>query len=277
MLALGAHQRELALRGNAAHNVHAVNDLADYMKLRQKLDSGPKLVTILGSGLIGCEFADDISGAGHAVTMVDPNHWPLSRLLPEEMAIDLQKQLNDKGIVFHLGTILTTLEYSAGRYRAVLQNGVTFETDIVVIAAGLIPNTGLAERTGLKVDKGISVDLQMQSSISDIYALGDCASVEGTVYSYIEPIKHQAETIAENLTGQRSLFSKKPTIIKVKTPTFPLAACQIRKTETRAWTVVERQEHGCRMELTDEHGELAAVAISGFEKLAARELYKYCM
>ncbi|WP_163096810.1 FAD-dependent oxidoreductase [Acidithiobacillus ferrianus] len=277
VLALGAHQRELALRGNAAHNVHAVNDLADYMKLRQKLDSGPKLVTILGSGLIGCEFADDISGAGHAVTMVDPNHWPLSRLLPEEMAIDLQKQLNDKGIVFHLGTILTTLEYSAGRYRAVLQNGVTFETDIVVIAAGLIPNTGLAERTGLKVDKGISVDLQMQSSISDIYALGDCASVEGTVYSYIEPIKHQAETIAENLTGQRSLFSKKPTIIKVKTPTFPLAACQIRKTETRAWTVVERQEHGCRMELTDEHGELAAVAISGFEKLAARELYKYCM
>lgn len=275
VLALGAHQRELPLRGNAAHNVHAVNDLADYMKLRQNLDSGPKLVTILGAGLIGCEFADDISSAGHAVTMVDPNHWPLSRLFPREMAIDLQKRMNDKGIIFHLGTTLTTLEHSAGRYRAALQNGVTFETDMVVTAAGLIPNTGLAERGGLKVDKGISVDLQMQSSITDIYAIGDCASVDGTVYSYIESIKKQAKIITENITGQRSFFTKEPTIIKVKTPTFPLVACHIRKTKAKTWTFVKKQEHGCIMELTDEHGELAAFVISGAMKSAARGLYKY--
>lgn len=277
ILALGANQRKLSLRGNAAHNIIAVNDLADYMKLRQKLDSGPKRVTILGSGLIGCEFAEDFSSAGHAITMVDPNHWPLSQLLPEEMAVDLQKKLNNKGIVFHFGTTLTTMEYAAGCYRAVLQNGGTFETDIVVTAAGLIPNTGLAERAGLKIDEGISVDLQMLSSISDIYAIGDCASVEGTVYSYIESIKHQAKIIAENMAGQCSFFSKRPIFIKIKTPSLPLAICQIRKTEAKAWTVVEKQEHGCRMELKDEHGELAAFAIAGVDKTAYSELYKYCM
>lgn len=275
VLALGAHQRELAIDGNAAHTVHAVNDLSDYRRLRQKLDSGPKLVTILGSGLIGCEFADDISAAGHAVSIVDPNHWPLYRLLPEAIGIDLQKRLNEKGVVFHFETILKTLDYSSNRYQAILENGLTFETDIVVTAAGLVPNTGLAERAGLKIEKGISVDLQLQSSVRDIYALGDCASVKGTIYSYIEPIKHQAEVIARNLTGQCTIFSMKPTIIKVKTPTLPLAICQIKKTETRVWSVVRRQKQGCRMDLTDEHGELAAFAISGFDKVTARELSNY--
>lgn len=267
VLAVGAHQRRLPIGGNASHDVRTLNDFYDYVKIQGHLGSGHKHVTILGAGLIGCEIADNIVRYGHEVIMLDPNQSPLSKLLPEEIGRELRSRLHKSGIKFHPRTTLSELDYCRDRYLAVLDNGLNFETDIVISAAGLIPNTGLAKRAGLKVDKGISVDLQMRTSDDHIYAVGDCASVDGSVYSYVEPIRRQARTIAQNLIGKKSSFQKLPVTIAVKTPSLPLRLCYIKPTKTKSWKLVDSDKDGWRMELTDEHGQLAAFVMAGVPSL----------
>lgn len=225
VLALGAQQRKVDIAGDAKESLLRVNDLISYRKLRARLAKGARHVTILGAGLIGCEFSEDLSSAGYEVSVVDPADYPLVSLLPEDTGMQLKSQLADKGVDWHFHTTLDSLDQSGNRLRATLSSGEAIETDIVLSAAGLVANTELAEKTGLKIDKGIVTDRLMRTSNPDIYAIGDCASVEGQVFAYIEPIRRQAETIASHLTGIEKPFKLQPPLVRVKTPSFPLTIC----------------------------------------------------
>jgi len=225
ILALGAQQRELPLQGDAADTVLRINDLATYRKMRLRLDQGVKHVTILGAGLIGTEFAEDLSAGGYQVSVIDPTSHPLANLLPDSVAEQLQQQLQDKGVHWLFGNTLDSLEHDGDRLRATVSSGIAIETDLVISAAGLLPNTALAEKAGLAVNKGIATDSLMHTSVEDVYAIGDCASVEGKVFAYIEPIRRQAATIAADLQGRTEPFDSRPPLVRVKTPSFPLTVC----------------------------------------------------
>ena len=95
----------------------------------------------------------------------------------------------------------------------------------MISAAGLLPNTALAQKAGLAVNNGIATDSLMQTSADSVYAIGDCASVEGRVFAYIEPIRRQAATIAADLQGRTEPFDSRPPLVRVKTPSFPLTVC----------------------------------------------------
>jgi rubredoxin---NAD+ reductase len=226
ILALGAHQREIKIEGDAADSVVSVNDLLAYKKLRKRLDEGVRHVTILGAGLIGCEFAEDLSSAGYKVSVIDPSGHALSSLIPNDVSQHLISRLQQKGVDWHLGTTLDLVEHNAERLRAILSDGYTLETDLVLSAAGLQANTQLAEKAGLNVNHGIVTDHQMRTSVADIFAIGDCAEVDGQIYAYIEPIRRQAEAIAAQLQGnnQQSFVSLSP-LVRVKTPSYPLTVC----------------------------------------------------
>ena len=225
ILALGAHQRELPISGSAADTILRVNDLAAYRALRQRLDSGVKHVTILGAGLIGCEFAEDLSAGGYKVTVVDPTDQPLARLLPPDTAAELRRRLKQKGVDWRFQATVDHLEHVDGCLHAHLSTGEILNTDLVLSAAGLVPNTQLAEKAKLEIDRGIVTDRSMRTSIDDVYAIGDCAAVEGQVFAYIEPIRRQAATIAAALAGEEQPFDLKPPLVRVKTPSFPLTVC----------------------------------------------------
>lgn len=225
ILALGAQQRALPLVGDAADAVLRVNDLATYRRLRQRLDDGVRHVTILGAGLIGCEFAEDLSGAGYAVTVVDPTDYPLASLLPAETGLQLRETLQRNGVQWLFHATADRVEHSGERLRTTLSDGNAFETDLVLSAAGLVPNTQLAEKAGLAVSRGIVTDRLMQTSQPDVFAIGDCAAVEGEVFAYIEPIRRQAATIAAKLGGADDPFDPKPPLVRVKTPSLPLTVC----------------------------------------------------
>jgi len=225
ILALGAQQRELGIHGSAANTVMRVNDLASYKKMRNKIEQGVKHITVLGAGLIGCEFADDLSTAGYKVSIVDPCSYPLASLLPEETARNLQQALQNKGVQWYLNTTLKHLEQSPENLTATLSSEEYFETDLVLSAAGLVANTKLAEKAGLSVSNGIDTDAFMRTSKPHIYALGDCASVNGKVFAFIEPIRRQAHTIAADLQGNELRFDSRPPLVRVKTPSFPLSIC----------------------------------------------------
>lgn len=225
VLALGAHPRKLEISGDAADTVLSVNDLMAYRKLRTRLQDDVKHVTILGAGLIGCEFAADLSAAGYRVSVVDPADYPLSSLLPEDTAMQLREHMQAEGAQWYFQTSLDSLEYSGSHMRATLSNGEAFETDLVLASAGLLANIELAEKAGLAVGKGINTDRLMRTSEIDIYAIGDCAAVEGQIFAYIEPIRRQAETIAADLRGDSQPFEAHSPLVRVKIPSFPLTIC----------------------------------------------------
>ena len=271
ILALGAHQRELPVDGDAADSVLRVNDLMAYKKLRTRLESGVQHVTILGAGLIGCEFAEDLTAGGYHVSVIEPADYPLASLLPEHTAQELRQHLEEKGVKWHFNSTLDSIEHSDGRLRAIMSNGDAFDTDLVLSAAGLVANTQLAEKTGLGVNRGIITDRLMQTTEQDIYAIGDCAEVEGQVFAYIEPIRRQAVTIAAKLRGEDKPFSTLPPLVRVKTPSFPLTICPPKREEAPA-IIQQPAEQGRIDYLLDD--QLVGFVLSGAQASHGANLYR---
>ena len=273
VLALGARQRDLPVAGNGADLVLKINDLATYRAFRARLAGNVAHVTILGGGLIGAEFAQDLSSIGVKVSIVDPADQSLAGLLPDFIAKVLQQKLQANGVSWQFGQTLERLERlerCEGRLRAMLSSGAVMDTDMVVSAAGLIPNTALASKAGLQVDDGIATDNGMHTSDMNIFALGDCARVEGNVYSYIEPIKRQAQTIAAFLAGETLPFEHRPVLVRVKTPSYPLAICPPGKALTG---VAMRQSSPERCDYY--HGDnLVGFVLSGASVSQSASLYQ---
>ena len=94
--------------------------------------------------------------------------------------------------------------------------------DAVVAAIGLRPNIGLAQHAGLEVNRGIQVNRQLQTSDANIYALGDCAEIDGKVLPFLQPIQFSAMTLAKNLLGATDDIVLPAMLVKVKTPELPL-------------------------------------------------------
>lgn len=250
ILALGAHQRELPIEGDAADSVLRVNDLHSFSKLQQRLTEEVTSVTILGAGLIGCEFADDLTRAGYQVSVVDPGERPLAGLLPKAMADELQQRLSSSGVRWKFGSTLQRLDHNDATLQASLSDGSTIATHLVLSAAGLVANTELATKSGLTVDAGIAVDNDMRTSDPDIFAIGDCASVEGKLFAFIEPIRRQAEAIAADLVGEHERFMPIPPMVKIKTQTMPMSICRpTGKIDEAAWEIVTDDKEGYHFEI----------------------------
>ena len=232
VFAIGAHPIRLALEGDGADHVMSVNHVEDYAVFRQQLDATEAgrqaRVTILGAGLIGCEFADDLAGGGHAVTLVDPNALPLAALAAPALSEGLKAALTARGIDLRLSTTASRVDRTDKGLKVSLANGDSIETDVVLSAVGLRPSTALAKATGLTVNRGIVVDAYGQTSAPDIYALGDCAEyteADGAtrIMPYIAPLMNAARAIARTLTGTPTAIDLKPSAVIVKTPSYPLA------------------------------------------------------
>lgn len=234
VIAVGAQPIRLPIAGNAASQIMSVNNVTDYAKLRDSIAAtgAPARITILGAGLIGCEFADDLAGAGHIVTVLDPNTLPLAALAPKQISLALKNALESRGVNFKLGTTASSIDAATtgdGQIQVSLANGEVFTTDIVLSAVGLRADLRLAQAAGLETDRGILVDTTGQTSVKDIYALGDCAQYtnpeDGSrpVLPYIAPIMTAARAIARSLTGEITQIDLKPAPVIVKTPSCPIA------------------------------------------------------
>ena len=145
VLAVGADPVRLDLAGDAAHAMLSVNDLRDYARFREAV-TDRRRVAIMGAGLIGCEFANDLCGAGYSVHIIDPATWPLPRLLPPEAGESMQRALAGAGVHWHLGRAVDRVDKCNRGYRLQLSDGSNLETDVVLSAIGLRPRTDLAVR-----------------------------------------------------------------------------------------------------------------------------------
>ena len=235
VLATGADPRRLPIEGDGAGDVLSINDLGDYVRFREALASS-RSVAILGAGLIGCEFANDLVAAGHAVSLLDPASAPLSRLLPAEAGAVFAQALSRAGVNMRLGCGVTAVSRREPGYRLTLGNGGSLEADLVVSAIGLVPRTALASAAGLQIEGGISTDAWCRTSAPDVYALGDCAAFEGRVQPYVLPIMHAARALARTLSGTLTRVDFPPMPVIVKTPAVPAVVVAPAIPDGR-WTV----------------------------------------
>ena len=224
VLALGADPISVPMAGDAAGEVLQVNDLAGYARFRAAIE-GKKSVALLGAGLIGCEFANDLATARLSVDVIDPAPRPLGRLLPEVAAERVRAALAAIGVRWHFGTTASAVSRTAAGLRVTLANGNRLDADVVLSAIGLRPRTTLAHLAGLNVARGIVTDRMLQTSAPDVYALGDCAEVEGNVLPFVMPIMQAARALARTLAGSPTPVIYPAMPVVVKTPAMPAVVC----------------------------------------------------
>nr|WP_315464882.1 FAD-dependent oxidoreductase [uncultured Rhodoferax sp.] len=247
VLATGAHPIRVPLQGDAAEHVRSINTLDDFAGFHAALGldatvpgSGEgKTVLIMGAGLIGCEFANDLASAGVRVHVADPAARPLAALLPAEAGEQLQAALSGLGVQWHFGTSVAAVHAAAdGKLQVTLADGSMVRADLVLSAIGLRADTGLALAAGLACERGVLVNTRLETSAPDVYALGDCAQYESAgqrTLPYVMPVMTAARALAATLAGTTTevVFPLMP--VSIKTPALPLVVAAAHPAIQGAW------------------------------------------
>lgn len=233
VLAIGADQIQVPFAGNAANETISVNDLSDYTLFREQTEKeNVKSIAIIGGGLIGCEFANDLNMAGFDVHVIERNKRLLQTLLPEEAAASLHDSLAQLGIKWHLEKSVTEINRINGQYQLTLSDDSPDDSpdekklidgiDLVLTAIGLQPRIALAKTSGIESNRGIVVDRYLRTNIPNIFALGDCAEVHGLVLPYVMPLMNAARALAKTLANQATQVTYPAMPVAIKTPACPV-------------------------------------------------------
>ena len=245
VLATGAAPVRLTLDGDASDAVFSINDLVDYGRFRAALPEAAH-VAIMGAGLIGCEFANDLHAGGYRTTVIAPSSQVMPGLLPAEAAGSVQSALEALGVSFRLGCAAKGVHRAGEGVRLALDNGDSVSADIVISAVGLRPRTQLAEEAGLAVSKGVVVNRLLQTSHPDIFAMGDCAEVDGHVLLYVMPLMTCARALAQTLAGEPVEVSYGPMPVTVKTPACPVVTAPPAAGVMGQWLLEQEGDAGVK-------------------------------
>lgn len=175
IIATGASHIRLPIEGIDKEGVFTLHTLEDGMRIAEAMKNAHS-VAIIGSGLVGLEIAEAFIKKAIKATVIEMLPSILPRLLDPDMAQEVQKRFQGKGVNFILGK---AAEAIAGekRVRGVMVGGKEVPADMVINAAGIRPNVDLAKKAGIAIGEtgGIKTNVRMQTSAKDVYGAGDCA------------------------------------------------------------------------------------------------------
>ncbi|MAD44675.1 MAG: FAD-dependent oxidoreductase [Oceanospirillaceae bacterium] len=261
VLAWGAGVIRPRPEGDADERIFSINDLQDYTRFRAAAE-GKKKVLVMGAGLIGMEYANDLANGGFEVDVVAPGDQVLPSLLPKAAADAVQSGLEELGVRFHTGPLVTRIVKQGDGVVATLSNGEDISADLVVSAIGLRPRLDLAVKAGLQVNHGVVTDRRLQTSAEDIYALGDCAEINGHVLLYVMPLMTSARALAKTLTGSATEVVFGPMPVTVKTPVVPVVVAPPADENAGQWHI-EADGKDVQAEFRAENGDLLGYALTG--------------
>ncbi|GAA1208608.1 nitrite reductase large subunit NirB [Prauserella alba] len=185
---------------------------------RARARRGRPAAAVVGGGLLGLEAAKALRDLGlspHVVEMAP-------RLMP--LQVDdgggglLNRLITDLDVTVHTGTSTSAIVQDGDRLRARLGNGTELDVDLLVFSAGVRPRDDLGREAGLDVGErgGVLTDAACRTSDPHIFAVGECASVEGRVYGLVAPGYSMAEVVAATLLGRDAVFPGADTSTKLK-------------------------------------------------------------
>ncbi|MDI3193116.1 FAD-dependent oxidoreductase [Pseudarthrobacter sp. AL07] len=177
LLATGAAPRTLRLSGSDLAGVSTFRTLDDSRRLRSRLATGGLKVVMIGSGWIGMELAAAAATYGNTVTLLGLEAIPLASAIGPDLGRFFRGLHEANGVSFRLPASAREITGDGGAVTAVItDSGEVLPADIVVIAVGVVPETGLAQAAGLALDNGILTDASLRTSASGIFAAGDVAN-----------------------------------------------------------------------------------------------------
>ncbi len=202
LVATGSTPFILPIPGNDLPGVIAYRDIKDTDEMIAAAGQYAHAV-VIGGGLLGLEAANGLKLRGMNVTVVHLGPWLLERQLDEVAGRMLQKSLEGRGLRFLLEKQSEALiQGESGRVAAIrFKDGMQLPADLVVMAAGIRPNSALAEAAGIYCNRGIVVNDTMQTYDPKVYAVGECVSHRGVAYGLVAPLFEQAKVAANHLAG----------------------------------------------------------------------------
>lgn len=284
VLATGANPIRLPLQGSAAAQVLAVNSLQDYAVFREAIKD-KKDIAILGPGLIGCEFANDLIHGDYKVSIIGPDKTPMQQLIPEAAGEHLQLSLSELGVKWHLDTVVKTVDVCTdsennannNKILLTLENGASVKADVVLSAIGLRAVTQLASEAGIKTERGIVVNKTLQTSDNNVYALGDCAEVNGYFLPFVMPIMQCARVLAATLAAKTitpqvsdqtpvKQLSYPVMPVVIKTPACPIVVVPPENPTQGNWNINKNSEGIKALHLSNNgtsHEQLTGFVLTG--------------
>jgi rubredoxin-NAD+ reductase len=261
VFAQGAAVFRPPMEGDGQAGVYSVNDLSDYAKFREAIQ-GKKKVLIIGAGLIGCEFANDLSNGGFDVEVVDPVDRPLQMLIPKQASAAVKAGLESLGTKFHFGVFAKAVNKTDTAYSLTLSDDREIEGDIILSAVGLRPRIQLAQEAGIEVNRGIIANRLLETSAKHVYAIGDCAEIEGHVLLYVLPLMACARSLANTLSGNPTPISYPAMPVAIKTPVCPVITAPPAIDAEGSW---KEEVDGANVvaKFVDASGNLLGFALTG--------------
>jgi ferredoxin-nitrate reductase len=193
---------ERALAFRTRHDVRAIRGRAH----------GARRAVVIGGGLLGLEAARAVANRGVAVTVVHLAGQLMERQLDATAGRMLERALREQGIDVLCDRMTTAIHDD----RIELNTGETIEADLVIVAAGVVPETGLAKRMGLEVDRGILVDDSLRTSARRVWAVGECAEHRGVVVGLVAPALAMARAAGADIAGTPAAYLGGPTSTRLK-------------------------------------------------------------
>ncbi|MGF1876271.1 NADH:flavorubredoxin reductase NorW [Photobacterium frigidiphilum] len=273
VLATGATSFVPPFSGNGTDEIVTLNSLMEYEEQQDKLATA-KSVLVLGAGLIGTEIAMDLATSGKKVTLLDRATSLMPTLLPSFISANLYQTMQEKGVDIKLGKEVKTITRHHQELIVTLQDGSYQYADVIIAAMGLAPNTQLAQVSGIDVAKGILVDQHMQTSVNNVYALGDCAELNGKVRAFLQPTMLSAMALAKTLLGSPTPVQLPASLVKVKTPWLPLHLSGDTTSDNLTWEVKQEPEGLVAKAFNQTTGDLAGFIVSHNQLKAAFPLLR---
>lgn len=265
VLAMGAHP--IYPKSLPKDLVWHVNHIESFGQLQKKLSSGSQHVAIVGAGMVGTEIAEDLLKAGHKITLIDLNEAPLAQMLPAKATARITTAIESQGIEFLGGYQVTGVTRNNNQQLeviyATLDNAQSSKmiVDHVIASTGLTVDDKLPTAAGIEFNMrtGIVVDATtLQTNANNIYAIGDCMSIDGVACRYVAPLRAQAATIADDILGQEHTgYEHKPPMIRLKNKAISVMVVGVPKADGN-WQVKAESAHELIMELFDDDNKIGA-------------------
>ena len=276
VLAMGAHP--IFPKSLPEDLVWHVNHIERFGQLQEKLATGSQHVAIVGAGMVGTEIAEDLLKAGHQVTLIDLNDAPLSQMLPAKATARIAEAVKSQGINFLGGYQVTDVirindgsesEKLQVSYEKLVSNQESTESkqsdilivDHVIASTGLTVDGKLPTAAGVEFNRrtGIEVDAPtLRTTTDNIYAIGDCMSINGVACRYVAPLRAQAATIADDILGlEHSGYEHKPPMIRLKNKAISVMVTGVPQVAGN-WQVSIESDDELIMNLLDDNNEVSA-------------------
>jgi nitrite reductase (NADH) large subunit len=262
VLANGAHPFIPPFPGATRDGVCVLRTIEDARNILRRVTTGIRIVCI-GGGLLGLETAGALARQGASVTVVERFASLLPRQLPPRAGIMLQQRLETQGLTLFCGETIKELVGDESVQGVLLESGLQLPADLVIVTAGVRPNSYLARQAGLPVHRGIVVDDRMCSSDAAILAAGDVAEHRGTLYG-IWPAGYAQGIVAGcNAGGGNAEFSELAHSTRIKVLDVDLFSCGQIHPEDASTNMLEYERDGIYRAIFCRDGQLVGAVLYG--------------